>query len=107
MTTVELLILFGVPSAITGIGIWWIKRRIEHNEAKRQERESNLESLVLMMMQSTRSNNVGIAAIARAVQRIPDAHCNGDMDAALEKMEAAAKAEKDFLIEKGIKHIFE
>ena len=78
-TIIQLLVLFGIPTAITGLGSFLIKRRVEKGEAEAKEREQNLESLVLMMIQSSRANSVGITAIARAVQRIPDAHCNGDM----------------------------
>lgn len=103
----EWLVLFGIPGAITGFAVWWIKRRIEANEKKQQEREANLENLVLMMMQTTRANTVGITAIARAVQRIPDAQCNGDMTAALEEMGKIQEKEKTFLMDKGLKYIFE
>lgn len=103
----EVLLTLGIPTAITGLAVWWFKRRVEKTEEKQLEREKNQEKLILMMMQSTRANNVGIEAIARAVQRIPDAHCNGDMEAALEKMAIVQKEEKDFLMERGIKYIFE
>jgi hypothetical protein len=107
LTIAQLIAVFGIPSAITGIGIWWIKRKIEHNEAKSKEHEANLEALVLMMMQTSRANTVGITAIARAVQRIPDAQCNGDMTKALEEMEIIQKKEQQFIIDKGIKYLFE
>ncbi len=103
----ELILTFGIPTAITGLAIWWVKKKMEKAEAKQQEREKNQEKLILMMIQSSKANNVGIEAIARAVQRIPDAHCNGDMEAALEKMALVQKEEKDFLMERGIKYIFE
>ena len=104
---VQLLITFGIPSAITGFGIWLLQRRVERAEAKRKEHEANLESLVLMMMQTSRANTVGIKAIAKAVQRIPDAHCNGDMTAALAEMETIQKKEQQFITDKGIKYLFE
>ena len=103
----QLLLTFGIPTAITGIAIWWFQRKIEKNEAKRKEHEANLESLVLMMMQTSRANTVGITAIARAIQRIPDAHCNGDMTEALEQMEQIQKKEQQFVMDKGIKYLFE
>ena len=77
MEALNLLLVFGIPTTITGIAAWWLKRKIEYNDKKRQEHESNLEALVLMMMQSTRANSVGITAIARAVQRIPAQRCAG------------------------------
>lgn len=60
-----------------------------------------------MIIQGSKANQIGIQAIARAVQRIPDAHCNGDMTEALTKMEEMQYQEKEFLMKKGIKHIFE
>ena len=107
LTIAQLIAVFGIPTAITGIAVWWFKRRVERNEAKSKEHEANLEALVLMMMQTTRANTVGITAIARAVQRIPDAQCNGDMTAALEEMAQIQKKEQQFIIDKGIKYIFE
>lgn len=106
-TIIQLIILFGIPTAITGLGSFLIKRRVERGEAEAKEREQNLESLVLMMIQSSRANSVGITAIARAVQRIPDAHCNGDMKEALEEMEKIQTKEQQFITDKGIKYLFE
>lgn len=104
---IDALLTFGIPTAITGLVVWWVKRRIEASDKKHQEHEQNLESLVLMMMQSTRANTIGIQAIAQAVQRIPDAHCNGDMTSALEEMGKIQDKEKQFLMDKGLKYIFE
>ena len=106
-TIIQLIALFGIPTAITGLATFLIKRRVEKGEAEAKEREQNLESLVLMMIQSSRANSVGITAIARAIQRIPDAHCNGDMKAALEEMEKIQTKEQQFITDKGIKYLFE
>lgn len=107
MEIAELIMLFGIPSAITGLGIWWFKRRVEASEKKNQEQQENIEALIMMMVQSSKANQIGITAIARAIQRIPDAKCNGDMTAALAEMEKIQQQEKQFLINKGIKYIFE
>lgn len=107
MEIAELILLFGIPSAITGLGIWWFKRRVELSEKKNQEQQENIEALIMMIVQSSKANQIGIQAIARAVQRIPDAQCNGDMTAALAEMEKIQQQEKQFLINKGIKYIFE
>lgn len=45
-------------------------------------------------------------ATARAVQRIPDAHCNGDMHQALEYAEKIKHEQKDFLTEQGVEAIY-
>ena len=107
MEILEIILMFGIPTAITGFGIWLIKRKIEKNEKQQIEKENNLESLILMMLQTTRANTIGITAVAEAIQRIPDAHCNGDMTKALEYMKTIQEKEKDFLMDKGVKHIFE
>ena len=107
MESINLFIAaMGIPSAICGLLVWWFKRRVEARDAHLEEREKNLETLMLMMMQTTRANNVLAVATARAVQRIPDAQCNGDMTAALEEAAKLQAAEKDFLVEQGVKHIF-
>ena len=50
MDILQIIFTFGIPSAITGFAIWWIKRKIDKSEAKSKEQDENLEALVLMMM---------------------------------------------------------
>lgn len=102
----EWLVALGIPTALVGFAFWLLQRRIDRQERERVKREDNQKKLYLMMMQSTRANAVGITAIARAVQRIPDARCNGDMEAALETMAKHQAEEKEFLVQHGIDHIF-
>lgn len=103
----EFIMAMGVPTAITGLLVWWLKRHIDKKDAKREEREKNTERLMLLIMQTSRATNVLAEATAKAVQRIPDAHCNGDMTAALDKAAKIQQEEKDFIMDQGIKHIFE
>lgn len=107
MSVWEVLVFMGIPTAITGLLVWWLKREIDKREQEKIEREKAVEKLMLMIMQTSRATNVLAEATARAVQRIPDAHCNGDMKSALERAAAIQKEEKDFLMDQGIKHIFE
>lgn len=102
-----ILLTFGVPSALFGVVVWYFKRSIEKRDKRQVEQEQNIEQLMYMLMKSNRANSVLCTAIARAVQRIPDAHCNGDMTKALEVVDEYNKEEKDFLMKQGIKHIFE
>lgn len=102
----DLFVLAGVPTTLTGFLFWLLKRHIDKTEKKRAERESNTEQLMLLIMQTSRATNVLAEATARAVQRIPDAKCNGDMKAALKRAAEIQKEEKDFLMNQGIKHIF-
>jgi hypothetical protein len=106
----DLLIYIGVPSALVsaafGLSVWLIQKKLNKQERARELREQNTEQLMLLTLQNTRAINVLATATAKAVQRIPDAHCNGDMTAALEQAAIIQKKEKEFLFDQGIKHIF-
>lgn len=103
---VDFLIAMGIPTAIMGMLVWWLKRYIDKRDKIAEEREAERQKLMLMIMQTSRATNVLAEATARAVQRIPDAHCNGDMTSALEKAAKIQREEQEFLINQGVKHIF-
>lgn len=103
----EAILAFGIPAAITSFAFWLIKKYIDKREAKRDEKEANTEKLILLMLKLGKANNILAEATAKAVQRIPDAKCNGDMTAALAEAEAIRKEEKEFVFAQGVKHIFE
>lgn len=104
---IDLLIAAGIPSAITAFLFWLLKRNIDRNENKREEKENNTEKLILMLVNTSHSTNILAEATAKAVQRIPQAHCNGDMTAALEQAAKYQKEEQEFITQQGIKNIFE
>lgn len=56
------------------------------------------------MMESTRANTILCKAIGEAVR---DGHCNGNMSSALEQVNLVQEKEKKFLLDLGVKHIFE
>ena len=105
MIAMEFIILMGIPTSITGLLVWWLKRHIDKREARREEREENVEKLMFMIMRESRATNVLATATAKAVQRIPDAHCNGDMTDALRRASEIQREEKDFVLDHGIRHI--
>ena len=105
MTPIEIFTLFAIPSSITGLFVWWVKKKLDQQEERQLEREKNQQELMAMLMNSTKANCIGIQAVARAVQRIPEAHANGDIDSAIEEMDKLQKEEDSFLTEQGIKHI--
>ena len=92
-----ILLAAGIPSAIFGLLIWQFKRHVEERDRKHDEQLQNMEQLILMMLQGTRANTILCTATAEAVR---DGHCNGNMTAALEIVEKAAQAEKEFLLDK-------
>ena len=117
----DMLLQLGVPtgvvSLIFSIALFLFKREMNQRDKKREEKEAaeklereekekNTEKLMLLILQNTRASTVLATATAKAVQRIPDAHCNGDMTKALADAAKMQGEEKDFLMNQGIKHIF-
>lgn len=81
------------------------KVQAENTKAEEQRERAREELMILVI----RSNGASIAlgeATARAVQRIPDAHCNGDMHAALENAAQVKQAQQTFLEKQGITAVF-
>lgn len=80
----------GIPSALLGLLIRRLEKKMDQKEKAREEHEF----LVV------KSINAAIAlgeATAEAVARIPDANCNGDMHAALDYAKKVKHEQKDFM----------
>lgn len=101
-TIIAFFVAMGVPTAITALCSWALQRRIMRREKKAEELERNRERLDVMLLQSTTAAIALGEATARAVQRIPDAHCNGDMHRALEYAADIKHRQKDFLTSLGV-----
>lgn len=99
-----ILLAAGIPSAALGLIIWRLKKHIEDRDKRQEEQLKSMEQLILMMLQGTRANTILCKATAEAVR---DGHCNGNMTQAMEVVDKAAQAEKEFLLDKSIKYIFE
>lgn len=117
-TIATIVVSAGIPSAIVGLLVWQMQRKIiardkekeEENLRYRKEREAkerDKEQLEIHLIESVNAAVSLSEATARAVQRIPDAHCNGDMKKALEYATEVKHSQKDFLMHKGIKAIIE
>ena len=94
-----------MPTAVTGLFFWLLKRRIDKREDERAEIERARKELDVALIKGV---NAAIAlgeATAKAVQRIPDAHCNGDMVKALEYASEVKHSQKDFLMKQGVEHL--
>lgn len=101
----DILIAASIPSAIVTLLIWMLQRKITKNEKKRDAQNEKQEKLQIMLIDSVHATMDLSEATARAVQRIPDAHCNGDMHAALEQVERTRKREQNLLTQSGIHDI--
>ena len=86
-----------------------ISEELKRNKAERQQRESDKEKsrkeFELYMIRGIRASISLSEATAKAVQRIPDTHCNGDMTAALEEESKVKKDLQDFLARQGVDNI--
>lgn len=104
---VAFIAAMGVPSAIMGLIVWRLKSRIEGKEKDQEERNSGQQELILLLIQSTRASIALGEATAKAVQRIPDAHCNGDMRSAIEYAAGVKHKQKEFLDKLGVKALLD
>lgn len=106
-----------VPSAFTGFCFWLLEKRIEKRskaeaeEREKRQRESDDREKARQQSEYLTLKAIGAAlalseATARAVQRIPDAHCNGDMHEALEYAAKIKHEQKDFLYGESVKSIY-
>lgn len=112
------ILALGIPSALTGFLVWNFERKIAKREAKREkeqeerhkkeaEREKAREELQILTIQGVSAAIALGEATAKAVQRIPDAHCNGDMHDALNYAIKIKHKQKDFLTRMGIASVIE
>ena len=112
------ILALGIPSAITGFLVWNFERKIAKREAKREkeqeerhkkeaEREKAREELQILTIKGVSAPIALGEATAKAVQRIPDAHCNGDMHDALNYAIKIKHEQKDFLTRMGIASVVE
>ena len=132
MTVGEIAAICGIPSALTvgivGFLFWLLEHRIAKKEAEQVAQEEKLAAAREKQEQKLErerqnrdvnrrefeknllaTSNAALAlgeATARAVQRIPDAHCNGDMHAALNFAAKIKHEQRDFLTAQGIDNIF-
>ncbi len=107
MSIQALILAMGIPSAVTAFCFWLIQRGITKRDKQRAEREKSRDTLLYLVIQSVDASIDLSTAIAKAVQRIPDAHCNGDMDAALESAKKVREKQKQYLTQQGIKQILD
>ena len=101
-TLIAIAAAMGIPTAITAFCNWSLQRKITARDKAAEERERNREQLDLTLLQCSQAAIALGEATARAVQRIPDAHCNGDMHAALDYAAKVKHDQKDFLARIGI-----
>lgn len=101
-----LLALMSIPSAITGFCFWLLQKNITKRDAVRDKQEEAKKENELLLIRGVGAAITLGEATARAVQRIPDAHCNGDMKEALEYAQKVKHEQQDFLRKQGIENLY-
>ena len=96
------IVAMGIPSAIMGLIVWRVERRIDKHDEDLEAKNKAQKELILILIKGTRASIALGEATAKAVQRIPDAHCNGDMHDALDYAVKIKHEQKDFLAKQGV-----
>lgn len=78
------------------------RRNAKKEREEEAEQRKDQEDLIVLLIQGNWAAIALGEATARAVQRIPDAHCNGDMKEALEYATGVKHKQKEFLAQKGV-----
>lgn len=104
-TVWTVLLAAGIPSAVAGILIGRLTRQIALRDKAREEKEQARLTHEVMTIKLIMASISLSEATAEAVQRIPDAHCNGDMQGALEQAKAVKEEYKTFEREQAIRAI--
>lgn len=106
MDLTPVIIAASIPSALTAFLFWLLEKKIEKREKEKEKRDDARKQLELTLVQSVNAALALSEATAKAVQRIPDAHCNGDIQVALEYADRIKHDQRDFLQKQGIDNIF-
>ena len=106
MDITALIVAMSIPSAITGFCFWMLQKHLEKREKRQDEKEAAREKNEILMVKSIGAAIALGEATAEAVSRIPDAHCNGDMHAALEYARNVKHEQKEFLQRQAIDYLY-
>lgn len=96
------LLCAGIPSLVSGIGLHLISKNMQAHQEKVKKQEDDRVTNEKYIMNTLIATAEGTEAIAKAIQRVPEAHCNGDMTEAIKKVEDALEEQRDFLREKAV-----
>lgn len=109
-TIITIVLAAGIPSAIFSTFIKRLERKIDETKDEQKKNEARKLEHELMVIDMTIACLDLSEVTAEAVQRIPDAKCNGEMTAALQSAKAIQTKYRDFVklqavqsLEKGAK----
>lgn len=119
INVLEIVVAFLVciPSAIVGLAFWAIQRSLTKMDKKREEerierikeideRDKKRIENEYMTFKAVNASLALAEVTAEAVQRIPDANCNGEMKEALAYAKDVRKQQREFLDKEGLDAIY-
>ena len=98
-----ILVMMGVPSAVTGLCFWVIQKNITKRDTERDERDKAREKNEILLIRSVGASLALGEATACAIR---DGKCNGELSAALSYAQKVKHDQKDFMTEQGVKNFY-
>lgn len=98
------LLAIGVPSAVVGLMFRRIERRMDE---ERKARKAQDEARLKFEEFQTRGMTATMALCEANSIALQNGRCNGETHKALEYMKKVKGEQRDFLVSKGIEHIFD
>lgn len=100
-----ILIESGFSAVIIGLIVGVMQKKFEKIERRREEKEQRQEALQRIILESLDGAMDLSISTATAISRIPSAHCNGDMHAALEAAQKTKENQRRAMTAAGISHM--
>lgn len=109
-TLLAIAVSAGIPSAIVSFGFARLNARLnkrqEEAEKAAERKEDARRKNETIVIEGMRAAIALGEATAKAVQRIPDAHCNGDMHEALEYATEIKNRHREFIRKQGVDALY-
>lgn len=112
--TLQFLIALGIPSFIMGIGLKMIQRKMDQADKRRaneekvrlaREKEREQHELLILRCIGASIELGEVTAQALRAANIDGVKINGQLDEAIETAAAAKKCQREFLQERGVRHL--
>ena len=102
---VSIIVAAGIPSAIFSAFIKGLEKKLDAARDEQKSLEEKRLEHELMIIDMTMASLDLAEVTAEAVQRIPDANCNGEMTAALQGAKAIQTKYRDFVKLQAVKSL--
>lgn len=95
----QFIMILGIPTATVALLFRRFEKGMEGKEARREKYQE-------LILHSIKASIALGEATAEAVQRIPDANCNGEMHAALDYARVVKHEQDDYIKSLAVKAVF-